>query len=112
RAAIFRWAPAYRCSWFQSSRSRRSLFCAISTNVGMKPDGNQCGDRQGRADPGDQIWQHQPRPHLGAAVVVLLPHIVRDLLAAAAALYAHHLAEEQRRDFSGDQSLVGVSSDI
>ena len=58
-----------------------------------------------------QIWQHEPRPHLGAAMVVLLPHAVRDLLAGAAALHADHLAQDQRRDFGGDQSVVGVSSD-
>ena len=32
-------------------------------------------NRQGRADPKGQIWQHEPRPHLGAALVVFFPEL-------------------------------------
>ncbi len=48
---------------------------------------------------------------LGAALVVFLPHAVCDLLPDAAALHADHLAQEQRGDFGGDQSLVGIPPD-
>ena len=94
---------------FPILRSRRSSSCATSTNAGMKPDDQHPRDRQGGADPQGQIWQHEPRPHLGAAMVVLLPHAVCDLLAGAAALHADHLAQEQRGDFGGDQSRGGCS---
>src|SRR5437879_10644738 len=54
--------------------------CATSINAGMKPDEHDDG-RQGSADPQGQVWQHEPRPRLGAPLVVLLPHAVCDLLA-------------------------------
>ena len=57
------------------------------------------------------IRQHEPRPALGAALVVFLPGAVRDLLPDAADLHVHHLAEDQRGDFGGDQSLVGLQPD-
>ena len=41
----------------------------------MKPDDKHRNDRQGRADPQGQIRQHEPRPCLGVAVVVLLPDL-------------------------------------
>ena len=68
------------------------------------------------ADAADQpptakIRQHEPRPHLGAALVVFLPGAVRDLLPAAADLHADHLAEDQRGDLGGDQPLVGLQPD-
>src|SRR5437879_6715071 len=84
--------------------------CATSINAGMKPNEHDDG-RQGSADPQGQVWQHEPRPRLGAPLVVLLPHAVCDLLAGAADLHADHFAQEQRGDFGGDQSLVGVPSD-
>jgi multiple sugar transport system permease protein len=109
RVAIFRSAPASRCSWRRSLRLRPSSSSVTSPSGAMKHE-HAC-NRQGRPDPQGQIWQHEPRPHLGAALVLFLPDAVCDLLAGAAALYADHLLEEQRRDFGCDQSLVGVSSD-
>jgi len=38
KVATFRSAPASHCSCSRSSRSRRSLSCATSTNAGTKPD--------------------------------------------------------------------------
>ena len=58
-----------------------------------------------------QIRQHEPRPPLGAALVVFLPHPVRDLLPDAAGLHADHVAEDQRGDFGRHQSVVGLQSD-
>ena len=43
-------------------------------------------------------------------MVVLFPHAVCDLFAGAAALHVDHVAQEQRRDFGGDQSVVGIPS--
>src|SRR5437016_4658349 len=77
----------------------------------MKPDDKHGCDRQGWADQKGQVWQHEPRPCLGAALVVLLSRPVRDLLAGASFVYADHLAQEQRGDFSGNKPLVGFSSD-
>ena len=48
---------------------------------------------------------------LGAALVLFLPGAVRDLLPAAAGLHADHVAEDQRGDLGGDQSVVGLQSD-
>jgi ABC-type glycerol-3-phosphate transport system permease component len=71
RAATYRWAPASRCSWCRSLRSQRSSSCGTSTSAGTKPDEHR-HDRQGRADPQGQVRQHEPRPRLGAEMVVLL----------------------------------------
>src|SRR5207247_6701711 len=110
KAVTSRLGPVFRCSWYQYWRSQRSSSCATSTNAGMKPDEHR-NDRQGCADAYGQIWQHEPRPHLGAAVVVLLPYPVRDLFAGAAALHADHVAQDQRRDFGGDKPMVDIPSD-
>ena len=48
---------------------------------------------------------------MGAALVVFLPRAVRDLLPDAADLHVHHVAQDQRGDLGGDQSLVGLQSD-
>ena len=58
-----------------------------------------------------RIRQHEPRPPLGAALVVFLPDAVRDLVPDAAGLHADHVAQEQRGDFGGHQSVVGAASD-
>src|SRR6266513_547118 len=49
--------------------------------VRTKPDGKHSRDRQGRADASGQIWQHEPRPQMGVAVVVFLSRGIRDLFA-------------------------------
>ena len=51
----------------------------------------------------------QPRPPLGAALVVFLPDPVRDLLPDAAGLHADHVAEDQRGDLGRHQPVVGAS---
>src|SRR5262249_11825868 len=48
---------------------------------------------------------------MGFALVVFLPDAVCDLRAGAADLHADHVVEDQRGDFGGNQSVVGVSSD-
>ena len=78
----------------------------MSTNAGMKPDEHGNG-RQGRADAHGQVRQHEPRPDLGAAIVLFFPHPVRDLLAGAAALHADYVAQDQRRDIGGDRIRGG-----
>src|SRR5205807_5439818 len=105
RVATFRLAPACRCSWCRSWRSRRSSSCGISPNAGTRPD-EHAHCRQVRTSAQGQVWQHEPRSRLGAAVVVFLSGGVCDLLADAAVLYADHLAQEQRRDFGGNQPVV------
>ena len=50
------------------------------------------------------------RPALGAALVVFLPHAVRDLFPAAADLHADHVAQDQRGDLGRHQPLVGLSA--
>src|SRR4029079_14050558 len=78
----------------------------------MTPDDKYRCDRQGWSDQKDQVWQHEPRPCLGAALVGLLSRPVRDLLAGASFVHVDHLAQEQRGDFSGNKPLVGVSSNV
>ncbi len=71
---------ASRCSWCRSSRSPRSSSCATSTAGGAKCHDRRIARRRGRAAPPRQVRQHEPRPPLGAALVVFLPDAVRDLL--------------------------------
>ena len=104
------WAPPSRCSWCRSLPSQRSSSCGTSTSAGTKPDEHR-HDRQGRADPQGQVRQHEPRPRLGAEMVVLLPDHLCDVLAVAATLHADHVAQEQRRNLGRDQSVVGVQPD-
>ena len=56
-----------------------------------------------------QIRQHEPRPHLGVALVLFLPGAVRHLLPAAADLHGDHVAQDQPRDLGRHQSLVGAT---
>ena len=79
------------------------------------PRERRCHDRRihrpTRRGRRSQIRQHEPRPPLGAALVVFLSHAVRDLLPDAADLHADHVAQDQRGDLGRDQSLVGLQSD-
>jgi ABC-type glycerol-3-phosphate transport system permease component len=81
--------------------------CATSPSAGVKSDGrrrNRSRGARGRAE----LRSMSRRPALGAALVVFLPVAVRHLLPDAADLHVHHLAEDQRGDLGGQQSLVGL----
>jgi len=64
-----------------------------------------------RLRPARSKWQHEPRSHLGAAMVVFFSYPVCDLLIGAAALHGDHVAQKQQRDFGGNQPMVGISSE-
>ena len=53
KAATSRWAPASRCSWCRSWRSRRPSSCATSTSAGVKSDGRRRNRRRRPTRPGN-----------------------------------------------------------
>ncbi len=95
RAATSRSAPPCRCSWCRSWPWRLPSSCATSTSAGVRSDGRR-RNRHRRPVRAVHVRQHEPRPPLGDALVVLLPGAVCDLLPDAAALHAADLAEDQR----------------
>jgi hypothetical protein len=77
-----------RCSWSRSSR--RAVFILRDITGGERSVMSTATSRRSRRADAREIRQHEPRPALGAALVVFLPRAVRDLLPDAADLHAHH----------------------
>src|SRR6266545_4857093 len=109
RAMTFRSAPACRCSWCRSSPSPQCSSCA--TSIAGRARCHDCGSHHDWSEAPASIRQYEPGPAVGATLVVFFPHRVRDLLSDAAGLHAHHVAQDQRGDFGGDQPVVGLPSD-
>src|SRR3546814_2342863 len=101
-----------RGSWCRAWASRRTQ-PGVTTprrGTGRTRDRN-CNVGPGRAQPARPPRQHEPGPQARAALVVFFPDPVRALLPDAADLHADHLAQVERGDRGGPESLVGLRTD-
>src|SRR5207245_2378401 len=109
RVTTSRSAPLCPSSCSRSSASPRSSSCAACASAETRPeDGGHHGNHRSPC-AGRTARQHLAHSPQGAHLVLCIPDRLRHLLSYAARLHVRHLAQVERRDRGGGESVVRLS---